>query len=1487
MDGRKYQRKSGIRRTLVMLLALVMLASVCFPAMRVSAEGTPDVTVEQGKSTTYAVENCGAATITVDPSDGKPEIKPSEDGNALTIDAAAASAGTYTVNLTWPSVEEGGEAITSSFVAKVTEPAPAERSEKAKEFDDKIANLTGQVNSFAGTLGEYTALEAEIGQLKEDINASLADTSVDVGSSDTELETITDSGTKSATETTTQPATKTTVEPTGEPTTSPTPEVVDKKGVSDNTAVFRGTDTNPAAIGGKDSITLKSGESATIESNVTGTSADSGHQESWKSDNEAVATVVYDLSDNKATLATVTGVSAGTATITHTYYTSKQVIFWTDWTKHNETIQVTVSATVTFNVGEDAATAGVVAPDSVTVTGGQTISNLPEPVWKTADGQFVKVFAGWYSDSEFTTPFTSDTQVNADTTLYAKWLDRYMVSFNVGDEATAAGVAAPASVTVTEGETVSSLPVPEWKDADGVVKVFAGWYSNETLETEFTETTPVMEATTLYAKWVAPDADGMYYVNFYSQDGQTVHLTMAVAEGKTVRPANGPTLEGKVFKGWSTQLQGESPASNLQAFDFNTLVSTAVGEGNTLNLYAWYANQVQVRFVSNGGMSVPTQILAEGDTATNVTPTREGYTFAGWYTNQELTEVFDFNTLVNADITLYAKWTANMVPVTLVYMYENADDAEYSPAGDSETVYAPAGSYLSIEKSNITAIGQTHAVRYSETADGNLTGNAKTTQTGNTDATIQDVRDTYFQYETATNNRQVMPDGSTVVMLYYNRARITLTFTYNLSSNASMDVNTLISAEDQAKYNVVYTPTTSGGYKRFTYSFTAKYRENIVPVWARTGWVTNDSSGRNTFYTWKCPDEHMQTSNMYTLEDTLFKTKNGSGLSISSDGKLVGSGALVSYATRVQEDWLIYARTTLPGETVDFTYGGKNYTIYTEACQVGYTGSTFGYKALDGCTPYSGEPELTARYGTSMSISNLTVNGTLKEKYDTVFSKEVADGTLTTDDLCQVLLYDRNTVKLSVWTNDDAHPAGSKEQTNDYLYGDWIYNEDTDWLKTLEAAMAKEGYIFAGWFTDPNFTPGTEYTLNENSRIYGNLNLYAKWEPNQFLAEYYLYMDDASPYATQGFAEGGKIDNKFVPVAVQSSFLGWYWYDESGQLVPFDFTSTVGRAHVDSNDKLKLYAKWQGTTGKVSYLPGIGGNNATQEVTDPRDFAINDAAVQLRQPSTVWIDGSVPNSQNLTFVGWKAPNGKIYQPGRYVLVTRQLMQFEAQWSNDAVTLIYNANGGNGADVTETWARNSVVDIWDNMDANTPHFTRDGYELIGWDENPNATTPTYLLGQGSITLNQDVTTLYAIWKLNTVELTIQKTVSGNMYNANDVFSFTLNYGESPETFTLKVGESKTFQVPVGAEVTVTEDLSTSNGYIPSNGTGTTVKLTGTLGKDGIFKFTMPEQNSKLVINNDKTVQIDTGIVTDSLPYILLLTMAVIGAGVLLLKKRRVF
>lgn len=428
--------------------------------------------------------------------------------------------------------------------------------------------------------------------------SNLVDTSVDGGNSDTALETTTGS--------TTEPVTEFTAEPTGETTTPLIPEVMDTADTSENRALQPETGISLAAIGGEDSVTLKIGESATITSNVTGTSANYYHQESWASDNEAVAKVDFTLgNNNKAVSATVTGVSAGTATITHTYYTSSPGYLLVNWTEHTETIQVTVSAseyTVTFNVGKEAAAdEGVSSPEPMTVTEGQTISDLPEPVWKGEDGQFVKVFAGWYTDEELTTEFTSETAVNADTTLYAKWVD--------------------------------------------------------------------------------PEAEGVYYVNFYSQDGQTVHLTLSAMAGKTVAPAQGPTLVGKVFKGWSTTMQGDSPVANLNAFDFSTPISEAAKQGEngkTLNLYAWYAESVTVSFIANGGTAVPSQIIAKGDTAASGQTTRTGYTFRGWSTDKDNYTEFNFNTPVKKNLTLYAFWNADLVPVTIVYMYENPDDAEYS-----------------------------------------------------------------------------------------------------------------------------------------------------------------------------------------------------------------------------------------------------------------------------------------------------------------------------------------------------------------------------------------------------------------------------------------------------------------------------------------------------------------------------------------------------------------------------------------------------------------------------------------------------------------------------------------------------------------------------------------------------------------------------------------------------------------------------------------
>ena len=68
-----------------------------------------------------------------------------------------------------------------------------------------------------------------------------------------------------------------------------------------------------------------------------------------------------------------------------------------------------------------------------------------------------------------------------------------------------------------------------------------------------------------------------------------------------------------------------------------------------------------VSFNSNGGSACDTKFVAtaDGKLVKPADPTREGYTFGGWYTDEACTQAYDFSTPVAADLTLYAKWTKN------------------------------------------------------------------------------------------------------------------------------------------------------------------------------------------------------------------------------------------------------------------------------------------------------------------------------------------------------------------------------------------------------------------------------------------------------------------------------------------------------------------------------------------------------------------------------------------------------------------------------------------------------------------------------------------------------------------------------------------------------------------------------------------------------------------------------------------------------------
>ena len=131
--------------------------------------------------------------------------------------------------------------------------------------------------------------------------------------------------------------------------------------------------------------------------------------------------------------------------------------------------------------------------------------------------------------------------------------------------------------------------------------------------------------------------------------------------------AEGETWQANTMVG-TFQLKVIGTAGSSVIRSSNNFVSTKGGEDR----YAATAQDVTVtvsegclvRFESNGGSEVPDQTVALGGKVTKpADPTKDGLYFAGWYSDIDLQNQWDFGKdTVIGNMTLYAKWT-NEAPI--------------------------------------------------------------------------------------------------------------------------------------------------------------------------------------------------------------------------------------------------------------------------------------------------------------------------------------------------------------------------------------------------------------------------------------------------------------------------------------------------------------------------------------------------------------------------------------------------------------------------------------------------------------------------------------------------------------------------------------------------------------------------------------------------------------------------------------------------------
>lgn len=776
---------------------------------------------------------------------------------------------------------------------------------------------------------------------------------------------------------------------------------------------------------------------------------------------------------------------------------------------------------------------------------------------------------------------------------------------------------------VKNGDTLYEPPVtaPEGK-------TFTGWNP----KVDFGTVSGITETETITVN--AQFEDG-YHVYFKDNNDRII----ATKTGKTnqtisVDDVNFPVNSDQAITGWYTD----------KSYADGTKVTSVTIGTTDITLYAKVEEGYWLTFESNGGSYVAPAFYAKGTPAAAPDePTKSGYTFAGWYTDEALTKEANFSTITTAT-TLYAKWTASQqTQYTVIHWLENADDDGYS--------------YKESETKNGTTGTQTNATAKSYN---------------------------YFTAQAITQ-QDIKGDGSTIVNVYYKRKVYTLTFRTSSDDGRPFSYTTVatISAKHGAKI--------SDEFNKAPFNTTYKGR----------AWKCTESSKYN--YALQTLDRmpHFDaTFNLYNksskVEKTIYYYVQKVGTTVSSNQWPSSTtnfelfkevSTYFNYATYNEEYHEIDGFTRYSSQVAGFRNNQKNFThnneLYLYYLRNSYNiifmnngaqekADTYEYGAdISGAsyTPttvpagkegylfagwYDNEDGNGTAYvfdGKTMPANNITlyakwvaptytvtvydVNG---ETVLGTFTEVAKNSTISIDEMPAPTLAEGET--FLGWVQEDGTPFSfsTKINRNYDLYAkvgnssrytvtyhsnttpdttvtdnEMIYAKDV--LATVnDNTFTNDGKVFLSWNTEAGGT-GTTYYPNGTIKVTGNMDLYAQWG------------DKASTVQLTYKANGGtgdditdaKIPNNDRVTLRSADTFTRTGYHFTGWNTKADGTGTKFNADASARvDNLGsgnvLYAQWEANTNtayKVEfYYQNDEGSypttaNETKERTGTTDAAVS------------------------------------------------------------------------------------------------------------------------------------------------------------------------------------------------------------------------------------------------------------------------------------------
>ena len=232
--------------------------------------------------------------------------------------------------------------------------------------------------------------------------------------------------------------------------------------------------------------------------------------------------------------------------------------------------------------------------------------------------------------------------------------------------------------------------------------IFMGWNTKaDGTGDAFTAATDVTSNITVYAQWKDSTT---YSVTYKDGVDGTVFADQTTADlhvGDTTPAFSGtPTRSGYTFTGWQP---------SVAATVTDNAVYTAQWTKNSSSSH--HSTRYTLHYEPNGGTAYKDERYSSGTKVTlDKTPTRESYTFTGWYADKALTQKITTVTM-NSDKTVYAGWEATGVPDKL-----NGDDHYAYVIGYSDGNVRPNANVSRAETATIF-----FRLLKSDIRDGNLT----------------------------------------------------------------------------------------------------------------------------------------------------------------------------------------------------------------------------------------------------------------------------------------------------------------------------------------------------------------------------------------------------------------------------------------------------------------------------------------------------------------------------------------------------------------------------------------------------------------------------------------------------------------------------------------------------------------------------------------------------------------------------------------------